>query len=414
MNVVYIPRRFVTSEWGGTETVILHTGMRLIQMGHKVAVLCPNALADRDRETVEGVPVRRFGYFYPYLGLDDDARRQLDLKGGNLFSFGLMRALKKCPDLDLIHLHTGKRLGGIGRHVARSRGIPYVITLHGGVYDVPEEEAMTWTEPTRGTLEWGKVLGLLFGSRRVLDDAAAIICVSPGEQAEIARRFPDKRVVHIPHGVDAGRFAEGDGAGFRKKHGISPDARVVLTVGRIDPQKDQRFAVRFLAEVTAEDPGTHLLLVGPVTNDTYMTVVEDEVRRMGLGRRVTIIKGLDAGSSDLVDAYHAADVFLLSSAHEPFGIVVLEAWAAGLPVITGRVGGVPSFVEDGRDGLLFEPGDMHGCLDAWHTLSADEAKAAQLAASGRDKAVGRYSWDGAAQGIVDLYEEVIRENGGLK
>ena len=65
----------------------------------------------------------------------------LDKKGGNLFSFSLMKALFQHPSIDLLHLHTGKRLGGIGRYVAKKRKIPYMVSIHGGAYDVPVEEA---------------------------------------------------------------------------------------------------------------------------------------------------------------------------------------------------------------------------------------------------------------------------------
>lgn len=411
MNVVFIPRRFVVTDWGGTETVILETGKCLKDRGHQVEILCPDALSHPGREVVGGIPVSRYPYFYPYFGLGKAAQRQLDRKGGNLFSLALMSALQSYPDLDLIHLHTGKRLGGIGRTVAQTRRIPYVITLHGGVHEVPAEEASTWTEPTRGTLEWGKALGFLVGSRQVLRDAAAIICVDPRESVTTGGKFPGKRVVHIPNGVDPDRFAQGDGPGFRKRYGIPGDAHLVLTVGRIDPQKNQRFAVRLLGQVLGDDPAAHLLLVGPVTSESYAERLREDIESAGLGRRVTLIEGLNAGSGDLVDAYHAADVFLLPSIHEPFGIVILEAWSAGLPVIASRVGGVPSFLEDGQDGLLFEPGDLDGCQRALRSVAGDGNLARSLGVAGRDKAVTRYSWDVVTRTLESLYEDVIRDNG---
>ena len=97
-----------------------------------------------------------------------------------------MRRLSREPGLDLIHLHTGKRLGAIGRHVARKRRIPYVVTVHGGVLDIPDKEFATYLSPTEGCFEWGKLLGLLYGSRRVFDDADAIICVDASESGKNA------------------------------------------------------------------------------------------------------------------------------------------------------------------------------------------------------------------------------------
>jgi glycosyltransferase involved in cell wall biosynthesis len=410
MRVVQVPRRFVRTDWGGTETVILETSKCLLALGHHTEILCPRALSHTDREVIDGIAVTRFDYFYPYWGLSAAARLQLDKKGGNLFSFPLLRALRRFPDLDLIHLHTGKRLGAIGRYVAAKRHLPYVISLHGGVYDVPAGEAQTWTAPTQGTLEWGKVLGWWVGARRVLDDAAAILCVGQKEQEEAQRHYPRKRVVHLPNGVDACRFATGDRAGFRAHHGIAADAFVVLTVGRIDPQKNQLLAARLLAQLLRERVNAHLVLVGHVTNAVYDKQLEREIGVLGLSQRVTLIRGLDTHDPALVNAYHAADLFVLPSVHEPFGIVILEAWAAGLPVVASRVGGVPSFVADGEDGCLFPPGDLDALARVVRGLNANPDTLRKLGDSGKRKARDEFSWDRVTQRLTGIYQEAIREN----
>jgi glycosyltransferase involved in cell wall biosynthesis len=410
MNIVQIPRRFVKSHWGGTETVILETCKRLLKMGHHTEIICPNALAHQDNEVIGGVRIHRFPYFYPYVGLSDEARQMLDRKGGNLFSFSLMRALKKYPDMDLIHLHTAKRPGGIGRYIAIRRKIPYVVSLHGGVFDVPDEEAGTWTAPTEGAFEWGKVLGWWVGSRRVLDDAAAILCVGEEEQRQTQKRFPDKRVLHLANGVDPAGFSTGDRDGFRNTYNIPSDAYVLMTVGRIDPQKNQIFAIDLLPELIKLNPNTHMVIIGPVTNENYNKKLARKIIEKGLEERVTVIDGLDAGSRELVDAYHGADLFLLPSIHEPFGIVILEAWAAGLPVIASKVGGIPSFVKHGEDGLLFEPNDKAGLIKAFNAIMESPDKARELATAGKLKARDQYSWDRITQTLVGIYEEAVREN----
>jgi glycosyltransferase involved in cell wall biosynthesis len=408
MNIVQVPRRFVQSAWGGTETVVLETCKRLLALGHHAAVLCPNALADRDQEVVEGVEVRRLPYFYPYWGLRGEARRQLDQKGGNLFSFPLMKALRRYPALDLVHLHTAKRIGGIVRRVARERRIPYVVSLHGGVCDVPAAEAQSWTAPTRGTLEWGKVLGWWVGSRRVLDDAAAILCVGQEEQRLMQERYPRGRVLYLPNGVDAERFSRGDGRAFRRRRRIPPQARVVLVVGRVAPQKNQLFAVRALPRMLEAAPDAHLLLVGGAADEAYRDRLSREVALRGMGPRVTLTGEL--AGQELVDAYHAADLFLLPSIHEPFGIVILEAWAAGLPVLASRVGGVPGFVADGRDGLLFAAGDEGEFLRAFGALAADRERCGALASAGRAKTREQYTWDRIGERLAAIYEEVVHDH----
>src|SRR5205807_8079120 len=90
----------------------------------------------------------------------------------------------------------------------------------------------------------------------------------------------------------------------------------------------------------------------------YDAQPEREINALGLSDRVTLIRRLDTHVPALVNAYPAADLFVLPSLHEPFGIVILEAWAAGLAVVASRVGGVPSFVSNSEAGCLFPPGDL--------------------------------------------------------
>lgn len=410
MKVVHVPRRFVKDSWGGTETVILETCRQLAVKGHRAKVVCPSPLSVPGHDMIGDVQVERHGYVYPWFGLSAEARLSYDHKGGNLFSFQLMRALKQEPSLDIIHLHTAKRLGGIVRHVARQKKIPYVVSVHGGLLDVPTAEAESWTEPSRGKVEWGKLLGWWVGSRRVFDDAAAILCVGAEEQRLTAEKYPTRKVLHLPNGVDPEHFGKGDGDAFRTKYSIDKSAHLFLVMGRIDPQKNQILAVTALREVLTTHPSAHLLLVGHVTNQAYERKLGDLLEKEQLRGRVTLVPGIPSGSPDLVNAYHAADTFLLPSIHEPFGIVILEAWAAGLPVIASRVGGIPSFVEDDVDGMLFESNDIAGLVTRMKSMIEHEEKAADIALAGRRKAVTTYSWSRVTDMLLEIYEEAIREN----
>ncbi|MDX2175660.1 MAG: glycosyltransferase family 4 protein [Candidatus Sumerlaeia bacterium] len=407
MNIVHVPRRFTRSSWGGTETVILELCRAQRAAGHDARILTTSALDKPGADEVAGVPVRRCGYFYPWLGLDAEAVRRLDQKGGNLFSWEIARELRRAP-FDVAHLHTGKRLGGIVRHAALRRGAPYIVSVHGGALDIASAEEATYTEPTRGKLEWGRLLGLAYGSRRVFDDAAAILCLGVEETARMSAAYPDRRVERFPNGVDADRFATGDGAAFRAARGIPPDAELLLCVGRIDPQKNQLLAVRALPAILAVRPGARLLLVGHVTNDAYRAAILQEARALGVAEKATLIPGIDAASGELADAFHAADLFVLPSVHEPFGIVILEAWAAGLAVLASRVGGIPSFVRDGLDGVLVEPGDVEEFAARAVELLGDAGRRRSLAEAGRNRARGEFSWAALNLRLASIYEEAIR------
>lgn len=405
IHVVQVPRRFVRHHWGGTETVVQQTSAGLMKLGHGTEVITSSALSESGIETFEGLRVSRYPYFYPYWGLSDESRGRMDQLGGNMFSFSLLRALLRMPKLDLIHLHTMGRLGGIGRYAARKRGIPYVVSLHGGVLDVPADQAEALLEPTKGAWEWGKVLGWWVGSRRVLEDAAAIICVGKAEQRLIQQRYPRQRVEYLPNGVDPSRFAQGNRLAFRDSLGIPAEARVLLTVARIAPQKNQRLAIETLPAIRAKDPRVHWVLIGPVTDERYYLELKRSTRESGLDGCLHFVEGYPPGDTRLVDAYHGADLFVLPSTHEPFGIVILEAWAAGLPVLASRVGGLPFFVADGVDGILFDPASPDDLTAKYLALSSETTMC--MAEQGRAKVLKEYTWDKITERLCTLYQEVL-------
>jgi glycosyltransferase involved in cell wall biosynthesis len=411
MKIVQIPRRFVTHEWGGTETTILQTSRALQQAGHQVSIFTSLALSDRREEQIQGVRVRRFPYSYPFLGLTADDRRDMDKKGGNLLSLSLLLGLVREPGVDVLHAHTGKRVGGIVRTAARLRGIPYVVTLHGGYFEVPKGEMDQMLAPIRNRFEWGRAVGALLGARRVLEDAAAVLCVGGDEYAAAKAKLPGQRVELLPNGVDCDAFAEGDGAAFRAAHGIAPDRRVILCVSRIDYQKNQIGLVEALARVKEQVPDVHLVLVGPVTVEGYRERLRARIAELALTERVTLVPGLRPDDPMLPAAYHAAEVFCLPSLHEPFGIVILEAWAAGRAVVASRVGGIPSFTRNGEDILHSEPGDAVDLAARLVQVLSDRALAGRIAAAGQAKARRDFAWSAIAARLADLYRDLSRRKG---
>jgi glycosyltransferase involved in cell wall biosynthesis len=410
MKIIQVPRRFVADAWGGTETTILETSRALRRLGDEVQIFTSLALSETGREDIGGVPVRRFRYRYPFLGLSPQARADMDSKGGNLLSLSLLWALLREPGVDLFHAHSGKRLGAAVRTAARWRGIPYVVTLHGGHFVVPEGEMGQMLAPLAGTFEWGRVAGMLLGSRRVLEDADAVLCVGADELEAARRALPGQRVELMPNGVDAAAFAEGDGAAFRAAHAIPPERRILLCISRIDYQKNQLALVDALAGLLPTHPDLHLVLIGPVTVRGYHQRLITAVRERALDERTTLVPGLRADDPMLKNALHAAEVFCLPSLHEPFGIVILEAWAAGLPVVASRIGGIPSFTRDGIDLLHSDPADADSLAAAVGRLLDEPGLARRLALAGGDKARREYDWRVISERLRAFYGELIADH----
>ena len=405
--IVHVPRRFVAEEWGGTETVVLEIARQQQRAGARPEILTSMALARQRSESIGGVPVRRFPYSYPFFGLSRADRAAMDKKGGNLLSFSLFKSLLLEPDVRLFHAHALKRLGGEVRTAARLRKKPFVVSLHGGVFDVPVAEQEQMLKPIENKPEWGKVFGALFGSRRILDDADQVICVGQSEMEKAKAQLRHDRITYLPNGVDCVKFATGDGASFRRQHNLPADAFLVLNVGRIDEQKNQRLLLEAFLRFRARQPGAMLVLMGPETQPGYAAGLREFIAANDLGDSVRLLPGLRNDHPDLVNAYHACDVFVLPSRHEPFGIVVLEAWSAGRPVIVNRVGGLKSLVNHGVNGLFLNPdreGTPADLAEQLQVVATTPELRRRLGEAGRLEARSRYDWSRIAQQLEGLYQ----------
>jgi glycosyltransferase involved in cell wall biosynthesis len=407
VKVVHVMRRFVPEKWGGTEAVVHHVSQGLMERGIESPVHCTAMLANAGADVFDSVPVRRHRYSFPWFGLSDSDREALALKGGSPLSLPLFAGLLRERNVSIIHTHVQHRLGGMARTAARFRGIPYVVSIHGGFFTLPRGQIDTMRAPFAGRLEWGRVFGALFGSRRVLQDANGIICVGQAEYEEVCKRFPEKRVYLVPNGVDVQHFAEADGRAFREAHGFGPSEKIVLCVSRIDSQKNQAGLVRAFGAFSERFPDHRLVLIGPVSVPAYKEEVAAEIRRLGLQERVTVVEGMRPDDPLLASAYKAAEMVVLPSVYEPFGIVVLEAWAAGRPVLASRVGGIPGFAEERKTALLVEPGSEQELTRGMEELAADEALRAELSEAAFATVSAGYDWSHITVRLIGIYEELI-------
>ena len=406
-TIIHVPRRFVANEWGGTETVVLEISKQQRAAGLNPRIITSMALADHTHDEIAGISVDRHPHIYPFFGLSAADRAAMDKKGGNLLSLSLLRALIREPDVRLFHAHALKRLGGSVRTAARWRKKPYIVSLHGGIFDVPAAELSDLTKPIEGKIEWGKPFGALLGARKVLDDADHVICVGDSEAQKAKASLPHDRVSYLPNGVDCQRFTTGEGRRFREHFGIAPDAFLVVNISRIDSQKNQLGLLEAFARFRATTPSARLVMIGPETQPAYGDKLRAFIAANQLGESATIIPGLSNESGLLIDAYHAADTFVLSSRHEPFGIVILEAWCAGRAVIVSRVGGLQTLVRDGETGFFFDPDSSDAATQLTAHLTALHANPAlrnQVGEAGRAEATAHYDWTRIAARLEEIYQ----------
>ncbi|MEI7533281.1 MAG: glycosyltransferase family 4 protein [Verrucomicrobiae bacterium] len=405
-KIIHVPRRFVAEEWGGTETVILEISRQQQRDGWSPEIHTSMALAKHRNETIGGVAVKRYPYCYPFFGLSAADKAALDKKGGNLLSLSLFNALRREKNVRLFHAHALKRLGGEVRSAARWQKKPFVVSLHGGVFDVPTAELGTMLKPIENKTEWGKPFGALFGSRRVLDDADFVICVGQSEMEKAKQQLTHDRIAYLPNGVDCAKFTNSDGAAFRAKHGIPAGAFLALNISRIDAQKNQLLLLEAFAKFRAQTANAFLILIGPETQPTYAQNLRDFIAANNLVSCVKLLPGMRNDNPELLQAFHACDVFVLPSMHEPFGIVVLEAWSSGKPVIASHVGGLQALVRDGETGFFFDPNATDAATDLaakMNRFANEPGLKSRIGEAGQREAKSKYDWVQIGQQLETLY-----------
>jgi len=400
IKIAHIVRRFTFDEWGGTETVVWNTIKNQKRLGFQPEILATSALSREGKEIRQGIPIRRFPYFYPYFPMEKNDREALDKKGGNPWSFQLFNALEY-GGYDIVHIHCGGRLAVICENIARRIKIPSVLTLHGGAVDVPKSELREMLRPVRWKLHYGKIIDMLQGENRdMIGGADAVLCVNKTEELRLKSKYPNARVFYQPNGIDLSRFRGNAYVDIRREYSIPPSRKIALCVSRIDYQKNQKL----LLSILENDANAHLMLIGPITSQWYFDELVAEINAKGLRERATIIRGLPPDSPILLSALKSADVFVLPSVHEPFGIAALEAWAAQLPLLAANVGGLRDFVEDEKTGLLFNPDSPESLLEVWRKIQDAELRG-RLVANASER-VKDFAWEEITKKLVSVYREV--------
>ena len=414
-RVAHVLRKFDPAEWGGTETAIqrLFAGLRQHQV--KPVLFSPQLQNPLPRELLagDGCVVRRFNAFLPILGISPDRRRQMIAVGGNLMSLDLPLALWREPDILLIHAHTLGRLGGVAATIARARGLPLVVTIHGGYLDLPPALKDSFAGSSHAGFEWGKIFGLLLQSRRMLDRADAILTCNANEARLLRERFPGKRIQVQPHGLPVGLYENDCRTQAREAFPAICGRQLLLCVGRIDPVKNQDWLVTRALEVFKRHPRALLVFAGACTDEHYGGRLRKQIREFNLEQKIVLTGGLPPGDPRLIGLFQEARAVLLPSISETFGLVLLEAWAARTPVISSRTSGASSLVKHGENGWLFDlknPAAFHAAVDA--TLANPRLRS-QLAESG-NRLARQYSINAMAGRVKNLYHELIEKQHALR
>lgn len=353
----------------GIVTRLSHTVDHLQRMGHQVLVVSP----DGGLKEYKGAKIYGVSGFplplYPELKL---ALPRPSI-GSELEEF----------QPDLVHVVNPAVLGLAGLYYAKSLRVPLVASYHTHLPKYLEHYGL-------GMLE-----GVLWELLKAMHNQAILnLCTSTAMQYELTSHG----IEHVEvwqRGVDTELFTP-DWASAEVRSQLSQgnsDSPLLLYVGRLSAEKE----IDRIKPILQAIPGARLALVGdgPYRADLEKIFADTP----------TFFAGYRTGT-DLAAAFASADAFIFPSRTETLGLVLLEAMAAGCPVIAANAGGIPDIVTDGVNGYLFDPSDDQGAIAATQRLLANSLERQQIRQHARQEAE-RWGWSAATRQLVNFYQSVL-------
>ncbi|MBA3606340.1 MAG: glycosyltransferase [Acidimicrobiia bacterium] len=311
------------------------------------------------------------------------------------FTAGVLEHVRSGPGVDVVHGNYWLS-GVVGHRLKHELDVPLVSTFHtlarvkaeGGDLDP------VWRDRAEA-----EVIGC--------SDAICVSC--PEEERQFRRLYGDPagRIEIVPPAVEHAFFAPGDRDGARRAVGLPADRRVILFVGRLQPLKAPDLAISALAALDRDD--ALLVVVGGASGTDgadYTRRTQQLVAALGLGAQVRFVE--PQPHHILSSYYRAADVVIVPSRSESFGLVALEAAACGVPVVASAVGGLLNVVHDGVTGHLVDGRDPARFGRAIAHLLDDPLGAAAMGAAAAVRA-RRFTWSFTAARLRRLYTDLVEQ-----
>lgn len=404
MKILHLIHNYYPSV-GGSQDLFKNLSERLVRLyGDDVTVFTTNAmqsphdrrvdLIETSEETVGGVRVRRF----PFSRRPLPALRQAIRVGRKIHApfteeLEILRSGPIAPrmfreavsfDADVVAGTSARYLQAFYPRMAKlvGRKIPFI--CYGALH-----------------VKNGYVPRLVL---RAVDGAQAYVAYTAYERDTLVENGADGERIHVVGlGVDVERFSRADGQAIRDEYGIG-EAPVVAFIGRQAASKGIDKLVYAMRAVWEEIPSAVLLIAGSRT--AYTTQLLNLIGRLPTPEQEKVIVINDFTEEEKPALFAACDVFVNVSEDESFGIVYLEAWASGKPVIGSKVGAVASVINHGHDGVLVGYGETAELSSAILDLLRDEKLRTFMARHGHDKVEREHTWDTVTRRLRTIYEQV--------
>ena len=354
---------------GGVNTHISHLALHLAKMGHEVKILAPCSNKKTLPSDQDIIPL---GMAIPFPSNGSVAR--VTLSG---WLMPKVKSILKEEKFDIVHLHEPfcPLLPWLVLFLSRSVNI--------GTFHAYYAHSL------------GYRIGKSILLKSVCNKLHGKIAVSEPAMKFVSRYFPGDYLI-IPHGVDLECFS----TEVSPIENFCDGKRNILFVGRLEERKGIGYLLKAYERVQKEFPQSRLIIVGPGDNYPYK-------RRVNERKLEDVVFTGYVSYTDIPRYYRTADIFCIPAVgQESFGIVLLEAMAAGKPIIASNIEGYANVVTHGVEGLLVPPKDEQALAHALLSLLNDQALCQQMSNRGRSKAE-RHSWESIAQRTMDYYLELL-------
>jgi D-inositol-3-phosphate glycosyltransferase len=319
----------------------------------------------------------------------EDLARHVDEFAAAVQSF----ARRDAATYDIIHSHYW--LAGLaGNQLRRAWDVPHVTMFH-TLGEVKNRASLSENEsPLRIAAEG-----------EVIEQADAVIVATEHEKSLLMHLYGAEghKISVIPLGVDIDRFRPLDKDEARRALGFE-DAKIILFVGRIEPLKGVDILLNAAALLESDVECSVLIVGGDESSRARLAELQGLASDLGIGHRVAFVGAVDHDKLPLF--YNAADVCVVPSHYESFGLVAVEAMACGVPVVASRVGGLTGTVKDGETGYLVPWLCPEPFAERIEMLLENESLRRNLGEAARE-GVSRYRWENVAQRILEVYDGLI-------
>lgn len=364
------------SGFAGTERHVLELARGLMQDAIRAMLVCPPVSVLAEHAAREGIPLIGIPKRGP---IDPGAIRQL-------------RTLLAAGELDVLHTHNGRTALHAAIAVARAKRGRVVATQH---FISPARTQR------RGPLG---ILGRMLHGWAGQHVARYIAVSSAAHAAMISRGESAAKIAVVPNGISEPQVAELASAGaVRQQFGLLPNTLLIVCAARLDPEKDVSTLIQAMALLGESVPNAVAVIAG---EGVLAGRLRSEIAAANLGQKV-ILAGF---RSDVLALIRAADLFVLPSLAEPFGLVLIEAMALSRPVIATRAGGPIEIVEDGVTGRLVPPQNPLAMAQAMKALLTAPDALVAMGARGRERFLNKFTTAQMARATLAVY----RQGGGVE